>query len=107
MANTLPFAYQVAAVASFLDGASNPALVSNITAVIDNPAVATVSIPAESGPVASVTAVITAVAMGTANLVITGTNPDGTTVSGTMEFSVVAGDAKSVVIVMGTPTPVV
>ena len=109
MANfNLSFSEQVAVAISFVDAAGNPALVSNVTAVMSDPAIATVSIPAEVGPVANVAAIVSAVGpIGSSNLTVTGTNPDGSAVTGVQEFTIVAGNAVAVNFAIGAPTVIV
>jgi hypothetical protein len=96
---------------TFLDGASpaNPALASNIQVSVDNPSIFTVAGPAVDGNlVASAQAILTAVGpLGTANLTVTAIASDGSTITGTAAFTVVAGPAKSIQIVPGTPGPIV
>jgi hypothetical protein len=75
--------------------------------VIDTTAIATVAGGAEASPVASASVIITAVGpLGSATLTVTGSNADGSVVTGTLAIDVVAGDAVSIVLTPGTPSAI-
>ena len=87
----------------------SPALVTNVTLVISDPTILSVSVPAGSDPSAPVSTLVATVAtvgaLGTATLTITGTNPDGSVVTNTQDFTVTAAavNALSIQIAVGTP----
>jgi filamentous hemagglutinin family protein len=105
---SLPDTMQVGFTATFVDVLGNPTLVSSPSAVIDNTNIATVALTnVSTTPVSSITGVVSAVGpVGTANLTITGVNPDGSLVSVTQVINVVTSFATDIQIVFGTPTPI-
>lgn len=100
---------------SFTDGAGNPAPVTGVAVSSDNAAVFTAAVDAAilgstapDAPITSATATLTAAgALGSANLQVTATAADGTTISGSAPFSVIASPAKIVTIVPGSPSAIV
>jgi len=84
----------------------NPAAVTPVVTV-DDPTVLALTQPTLTGPVASVTVTVASTGkVGTANLLCTATNADGTTISGSQAVQVVSGDAASMTFTAGTPVPI-
>jgi hypothetical protein len=104
--SNLPYSDQVIVTATFFDGVTptpKEAPVTNVTATIDDTAIATIGVVIQVSPSQYTVEVIAVGALGNAVLTISGTNSQGQVVSATQDFSVVESPAASVVIVVGTP----
>ena len=96
---------------SFFDGAKkpNPAPVTNIAVSVDDPTLFAAALPATdpATPVTSVLVLLTALGpLGTANLQLTATASDGTVISGSAAYTVVASPAANMQFDAGTPVPI-
>ena len=105
---TLPDNSQVPVQALFLDPLGNPQSCTNAALAVDNAAIGTLTVtpPADpTAPVTSISGVLAAAgALGTCNVTVTATDPDGNAVTDTQPFSVVSSGATTVKWVIGTPT---
>jgi hypothetical protein len=106
---TLLDTQQVDVTISFFDADQpipNPAAVTPSISVDDSTILALAQPPLD-GPVTSVTVTVASTGkIGSANLLCTATNADGTTISGSQAFHVVSGDAASMTFDLGTPVAI-
>ena len=91
---------------AFVNAAGQPSPVTGIAIAVTDSTIIKLGGPAidPTIPTASVAVVVSAVGpVGSASLTATGINPDGTPVTGTLEFNVTEAGASAVVFEVGTP----
>lgn len=104
MSFSLADSMQVPITASFTDAQGNPALVTTVALAISDTTVVTTDYVPNTAPVSSIAANIIATGkIGTSTLTITATNADGSTITATQDFTVMAQGATTITIVVGTP----
>ena len=104
---SLAYNEQVSIGAAFTDAANHPALVSNPSVVSSDENILKVVYTTPADPINVLSALVVPTGnLGTATVTVSGINPDGSVVTATQVFDIVAGKASVAAITVGTPSDI-
>jgi len=99
----LPNTMQVPLTINLKDVAGNPALCGNVNVSVSDPNVLALTFAPPSSPVSGLVANVAAVNPGACTVTVTATNPDGSIVTATQDFTVLSPNVASIEITVGDP----